>query len=283
MEKTGSLTIRYFDFLDRLGSAANAFIGLACCLLLGILDVLTPVEYVFSFLYLLPISFTTWFSGKKAGFLVSVICTALASRFYLQTGLSSGVWNIASTFGIFTVVALTLSRIRQLLETEKTLSRVDYLTGALNVRAFREFVEYEIKLLQREFSPFSIAYIDIDNFKLVNDNYGHGAGDELLKSVAELIKRVLRKTDIIARVGGDEFVIFFPSTNQGEAKVAIKKISENVSKLSGKYKLPITISLGVVTSLSAAYKLDELLAEADKLMYEVKNDGKNHAHYVVFK
>lgn len=283
MEKTGSLAVRYFAFLDSLGSMANALIGLVCCLLLGAADLLTPVEYVFSFLYLLPVSFTTWFSGKKAGFLVSLICTGLASRFYLQSGLAAGVWNVASIFGIFTVIALTLSRMRELLETEKSLSRVDYLTGALNLRAFREFVEYEIKLLQREFSPFSVAYIDVDNFKLVNDKYGHGTGDELLKSVASIIRSTLRRTDIIARVGGDEFVVFFPSTNQGEVKVAIKKIQENISLLSEKYKLPITISLGVITSLNAVHKLDLLLAESDKLMYEVKSDGKNHAHYLVFR
>lgn len=283
MKKPEKFIARYFSLLDSLGSITNAFIGVACCIVLGITDLLTPVEFVFSFLYLLPIAFTTWFSGKKAGILIAMICTAFVSRLHFQTGLVASAWNIVSVFGIFIVVALMLSRIRQLLENEKKLSRVDFLTGALNVRAFTEFVEYELSLLQREFSPFSLTYIDVDNFKLVNDKYGHGVGDELLKSVAMRIKQVLRRTDIVARVGGDEFVVFFPSTNQNEAKVAVKKISENIRQLAGEYRLPITASLGVVTSMNASYKLNDLLSKADKLMYEVKNDGKNHAHFLVFK
>lgn len=283
MAKIENVITRYFAFLDSLGCTINTIIGVVCCIILAVIDLLTPAEYVFSFLYLLPIAFTTWFSGKKAGFIISLVCATLLSRIYLHLGPLAAAWNIASVFGIFTVVALAFYRIKQLLEIEKSLSRFDSLTGALNLRAFTEFVEYEIKLLQREFSPFSLAYIDVDNFKSVNDTHGHGVGDDLLKSVVMCIKQYLRGTDVIARVGGDEFVIFFPSTDQNKAKIAIKKIYESIAQLSEKNKCLITVSMGIVTSMSRACKFEELLSEADRLMYEVKKDGKNHAHYVVFK
>lgn len=283
MTKNKNLTISYFTLLDSLGSNTNAVIGLMCCLALGLVDLLTPAEYAFSFLYLLPIAFTTWFSSRNAGLFIASLCTILVSRLYLDAGWVAAAWNIISMLGIFSVVALTFSKIRLLLEVEKTLSRVDSLTGALNLRAFTEFMEYEIKILQREFSPFSLAYIDVDNFKSVNDTHGHGVGDELLKSVVMCIKQYLRKTDVIARVGGDEFVVFFPSTDQNKAKVAIEKIYESIAQLSEKNKCPITVSMGVVTSMSLACKYEKLLSEADRFMYEVKKDGKNHAHYVVFK
>ncbi|WP_246545426.1 GGDEF domain-containing protein [Pelotalea chapellei] len=273
-----SLIIRYFRYLDQQGKIVNTLLGLVCSLLLGVLDFLTPMEYSFSFLYLLPISFTTWFAGKRPGLVISIICTAFWSEYRYQGASGAAAWNILSTLGIFCVVAIMLFRIRQLWEAESTLSRTDPLTGVMNLRAFMEIVEYELMRLKREKSPFSIAYIDLDNFKQINDSYGHRKGDELLNEVVRCLASNLRKTDAVARIGGDEFTIFFPATDQKAVKVVTQKVREELKMLSSN-TLATTISMGVVTCIDGACNLDEVISIADSLMYEVKKAGKNNVQY----
>jgi len=272
----------YFRYLDQKGKAFNAFIGLICSVFLGIFDMWMPPEYTLSFLYLLPISFTTWFAGKWAGFVISVLCTGFwsLSRFHEASGAAA--WNIVSTLGIFCVVSLMLFRIRQLLEAESTLSRTDPLTGVMNLRAFTELVEYEIMRLMREGSPFSVAYIDLDNFKLVNDSFGHRQGDELLKAIVGCLNSHLRKTDAVARIGGDEFTIFMPATDQYAVRVVTQKIREELNELSIGNNWVTTISMGVVTCTDGACMLDEIISIADNLMYEVKRAGKNDVQYAEY-
>jgi diguanylate cyclase (GGDEF)-like protein len=272
---------RYYRYHGRCGSTFNFIIGLVCCLLVGVADLLTPHEYIFSFIYILPILFITWFAGKRAGFLVSLICTVFLSYHY-HYSLSASLWNNLSMLGIFCVLTTKLFRIRQLLETESTLSRTDPLTGAMNLRSFSELVEYETMRLQREFNPFSIAYFDVDNLKQVNDQYGHRKGDELLKAVVKCLTQNLRRTDVVARIGGDEFTIFFPATDEKAVKVISQKVIKAINELSKRNNWPTTISMGVVTCTNGESKLSEMIANADKLMYEVKHSGKNDVIYAVY-
>lgn len=280
--KLNTLLSRYFNFLDRQGSAFNTILGIIFASLLGVLDILTPVEYVFSFFYLFPIGFTTWFARKRSGFLISTICTIFVVRHNVHMELFAATWNILSTLGIFTVVTILFYKIRQLLESESTMSRTDPLTGVMNVRAFSELMEYEILRLKRESSSFSIAYFDVDNFKQVNDQHGHRKGDELLKSIVTSLTHNLRKTDVIARMGGDEFIIYFPLTDQEVVKIATQKVREEINLLLQINNWPTTISMGVVTCTSGDCDFDELVAVADKLMYEVKQGGKNDVRYGVY-
>lgn len=277
-----SFITRYFRYLAQKGSGFNTFIGFLCSILLGVLDLFTPLEYTFSFLYLLPISFTTWFAGWRAGFFISILCTAFWSQFNINEFSLAAAWNVLSTFGIFCVVTIMLFRIRQLWETESTLSRTDPLTGVMNLRAFTGLVEYEIVRLRREGSPFSVAYIDLDNFKQVNDRYGHRQGDELLKAVVNCLTLNLRKTDAVARIGGDEFTVFFPSTDAQAVKVVTRKIREELSELSDSNHWATTISMGVVTCTNGACKLEDIISIADRLMYEVKNSGKDNVLYAEY-
>lgn len=277
-----SIITRYFRYLAQQGRGFNTFIGLLCSMLVGVLDLFTPVEYAFSFLYLLPISFTTWFAGWRAGFFISILCTAFWSQYLINEVSVAAAWNVLSTFGIFCVVTVMLYRIRQLWETESTLSRTDPLTGVMNLRAFTELVEYEIVRLKREGSPFSVAYIDLDNFKLVNDRFGHRKGDELLKAVVNCLAMNLRKTDAVSRIGGDEFTVFFPATDAQAVKVVTQKIRGELSELSKINHWATTISMGVVTCVNGACRLDDIISIADKLMYEVKNSGKNNVLYAEY-
>jgi diguanylate cyclase (GGDEF)-like protein len=279
MPKTDNFITRYFDGQS---STFNTIIGLVFCSVIGVFDLVTHDDYIFSLMYILPIVFSTWYVDKNAGILISAICTAFLAFHHSDKLLIVSIWNNLSMFGIFCVVTLMLSRIRQLLENESTLARTDPLTGIRNLRSFSELVEYEALRLRREGSPFSIAYFDIDDFKKVNDTYGHKRGDKYLKELVSCLRKHLRKTDIFARMGGDEFVIFFPATGQNSVKVVTQKVREGLDGLSRSIGWLTTISMGVVTSTNGTCDLDDIITAADKLMYEVKHAGKNNVLYAEY-
>ena len=266
----------------RKGDNFNLLAGLLCCFLLGFLDFLTPDEYVLSFLYILPISFMTLLVGKRAGLSASVLCTIFLSHDYFRLKPLAAAWNIFSAFGIFCAVTIMLSRIRQLLEIERHRSMTDPLTGAMNPRGLSDLAQYEMLLSQRLGTPYTLAFLDIDDFKSVNDTYGHKKGDELLKSIITCISLHLRKTDIVTRMGGDEFSIFFPGTDHPAAKVISQKIRAELAAYSRSNDWSITVSMGVVTCSDGSCGLDEIMTVADNLMYQVKSTGKNNVAYAVY-
>ena len=275
----GFVTKRYFRYLESKGKIFNIFLGLICTALIGVLDVLSPSNATFSFLYLFPIAFVTWFGGKSGGILISFSCAALWSIDNIVDSIIISAWNILSTFAIFCTVSIMLSKIQKMWLDERVLSQKDPLTNVMNLRAFSDLVEYEISLHKRDGSPFSIAYLDLDNFKIVNDRYGHKKGDELLKDVVKNLDENLRKTDVVARVGGDEFAIFLPATDHAAVKVVMDKVKERLLELTESKQLITTFSIGVLTCMGCNSELDDIISIADKLMYEVKNAGKNNVRY----
>lgn len=281
MTSLEKIIVRYFNFLDSKGKTINIILATAWTALFGALDIITPSETSFSFLYLFPIAFVTWFGGKRAGLIFSFICTVFWS---IHNPVDNGIilaWNILSTLAVFCTVSIMLSKIHKMWENDKALSKIDPLTGVMNIRGFYELVEYEISRHQREGSPFSVAYFDLDDFKRVNDRYGHKIGDELLKAVVTNLVESLRKTDVIARVGGDEFAIFLPATGQDTIQVVMEKVREKLHKLSESKQWITTFSIGVVTCTHNDSELEEIISIADNLMYEAKNNGKNGIRYAI--
>lgn len=270
----------YLQYLEQKGAIFNNILGLVFTVLFGVLDIVTPIQYSFILLYIFPVALTTWFGGQVAGIIVSLFCTAFWTYTYTQVDMLSLIWNVLSTLIIFIVISIMLRKIRRMWENDIVLSRTDQLTGAMNRRAFDEIVEYEMLRLQRQNSPFSLAYLDLDNFKSVNDCFGHKRGDELLKAVVACISANLRRTDVVARIGGDEFTIFFPATDQHAVKFVMLKLKEQLRVLSEKNNWPTTFSIGVITCTDTQCDLDRLISLADKLMYEVKRAGKNDVQYL---
>jgi diguanylate cyclase (GGDEF)-like protein len=282
MNMLENLLFRYFQYLDSKGTTYNAVVGLLWTAGIGAFDLVAPDEATHSFLYILPIAFVTWFSGIRLGIAILLMCTVLWSLNNIVESLLISSWNIISTLLFFTAIAALLNKTRAMWENEKKLSRTDPLTGAINLRAFTELVEYEILRSQRDGLPFSLAYLDLDNFKHVNDAYGHSAGDGLLKSIVSNMVHHLRKTDVIARLGGDEFAIFLPATDQTSIKVVMPKIRDELYKLTGHNNWPITVSMGVLTCTDGTGDFDTLVTRADKLMYAVKRAGKDNIRYEVY-
>jgi diguanylate cyclase (GGDEF)-like protein/PAS domain S-box-containing protein len=178
---------------------------------------------------------------------------------------------------------LAFARLQVLaLEREKVLSSVDPLTGTINARVFRDRAREEIDRSRRYGRPFTLAYVDLDNFKTVNDRFGHSAGDNLLRMVTDIIRNNLRTTDIFARVGGDEFAFLLPETDQGSAHAVLDKIRNKVASSLQEAELPVTMSVGAVVYLSPPDSVDSMIQQADNLMYQAKYSGKNRIRQEVY-
>jgi diguanylate cyclase (GGDEF)-like protein len=179
---------------------------------------------------------------------------------------------------------LELKRQRDILEN---LSNLDGLTGIPNRRRFDEFFEQEWQLARRGCFPLSLIMIDIDYFKLFNDNYGHLAGDDCLKQVAQaLAKTIERKTDLLARYGGEEFICILPLTDGKGAVVVANKLRESVLSLDIRHAYSatadhITISQGVATQVPSKHTKPIMLIEAaDKALYQAKACGRNQVKVI---
>lgn len=266
--------------LEKLSKPVLATVGFALIVAVGVVDFLTGIEIAFSLFYLVPISLVTWCAGKRLGF-AAAITSALAwyivdiasERGYSSLAIRS--WNTSIRVSFFFITMVLLSAFKTALTRAEELSRIDHLTGVVNARGFLDLVQKEIDRSRRYKHHFTVVYIDLDNFKTVNDQFGHGKGDELLRIVANTVKSRLRNTDVFARLGGDEFALLFPETGQEAARAAIAKIQLNLLSEMRNNGWPVTLSIGVLTCIEVPRTTDELIKMADDLMYSVKNNGKN--------
>ena len=171
-------------------------------------------------------------------------------------------------------------RVRQLeqeLEHVSEQVREDQLTGTLNRRGLDDAMQREISRAQRKHTAMCVAILDLDNFKKLNDTYGHQAGDDALIHLANVVRKTLRPTDTVARFGGEEFVIVFAETDEKQAVEAMRRLQRELTKrffLHDNERLLITFSAGVAL-LKANETQDGILARADKAMYQAKLQGKN--------
>jgi diguanylate cyclase (GGDEF)-like protein len=266
----------------------TGFFCVLLVLLIGVIDYQTGYELAFSLFYLVPICLATWVSGRDMGLLLSILGACV---WYLADVLSGHVysssliylWNTGIRLGFFAVVTFTLAALRESLEHERNLSRTDPLTDAANSRAFLELVQSEVQRYERYQHPFTVVYIDLDNFKTVNDRYGHLVGDKILHAIVAEIRKRLRKTDVVGRLGGDEFGLFLPETGQEAAQVVVKKIRAGILDTMQMRKLPVTASLGVVTCQGIPHSGETLIKLADDLMYTIKNHGKDGIGYSIYE
>lgn len=162
------------------------------------------------------------------------------------------------------------------LEALRSLAFIDELTGVLNRRGFEYFLGEKKRETERFRKTFGILFIDIDDFKQINDTYGHKIGDKVLKMVAEVLKSNLRINDIVARYGGDEFVVISEITDEDELRGLANKIKIliNNSFIEDNSKI-VKVSVSIGGSISKEGNLERVLEEADRLMYVSKSKGKN--------
>lgn len=250
---------------------------------IGIANYLIGTELSFFILYLIPVSFVTSFVGKRAGFLISAASTAVWLMVDVMGGKTYSApfiqyWNAGvRLFFMLLVVSLQSSLAR-----EKFLARTDYLTGIANSRQFFNLSGKEIDRARRYGQPISVAYIDVDNFKEVNDTYGHNTGDLLLQTVADIIKTNSRSIDIQGRLGGDEFALLLPQTEAEAAVAVLQKLQKLLLSAMAKKGWIATFSFGAITFMSPPASVEDMIEKADRVMYSAKESGKNKIRHEVF-
>lgn len=169
-------------------------------------------------------------------------------------------------------------QIRMELEKQRHQAQTDSLTGLPNRRAFSTALDNHLAQLEYHNKSFSLAYLDLDNFKEVNDTQGHQAGDLLLQRFGRFLNQLCRSRDLIARIGGDEFAIILAESNEKQTLIALQRICDQVVKLFAKENWPVTVSIGWVycSKQCPTGSSSELMMTADKAMYQAKKQGKNN-------
>jgi diguanylate cyclase (GGDEF)-like protein len=236
--------------------------------------------------YLLPIALLTWCVGQRAGLAMCVAATAtwfladMAGDAQTAVPTLARLWNGGMHLGVYVAVCLLLPAVKEL-QREQELARVDPLTGTANRRRLCEAVQLELMRSRRYARPMTVAFVDLDGFKSVNDRFGHAMGDRLLCEVVATMVRMVRRTDLLARIGGDEFVLLLPEIDQEAAKVIMPKLQSALDVQMQQRDWSVTFSIGVLTWRGGNVDAEELIRIADRLMYDIKRNGKNAIAYAV--
>lgn len=259
-------------------------IGATAVIAISFLDYLITADLAFSIFYLLPISFVSQYGERWFTIFLVLISTLgwfiAESAAKVDLSFVLVLWNTAVRLMVFLTIALLLLNLKTAYEREKKLSRIDGLTEIANRRHFLELLQIEYKRSLRYEHCFTLAYFDLDNFKQINDRFGHHTGDKLLKIIAQTIKTQIRETDTVARLGGDEFALLLPETDYETARYILNRLQQKLMMAIEAY--PVSFSIGAFTFLNLPQSLDSIIAQADRLMYEVKKSGKNRLEHRVF-
>jgi diguanylate cyclase (GGDEF)-like protein len=249
-------------------------------------DDLTGNDVSFTLLYLGPIGFATWFSGMRWGLSLSVfsaigstLCDVAARAEPLPWAIQT--WNLAVQFGVFVSLSFLLGALKARLEGEQALARTDPLTRVANRRAFVEAANLEIERARRSREPLTVAYIDCDDFKRVNDVLGHAEGDALLAAVGATLRGETRAVDAVARLGGDEFGLLLVNADGPTAEATLQRVRLALLVAMRERGWSVTFSIGAITFLAPPTSAYEMIARADDLMYALKRGDKNGVRHEV--
>jgi diguanylate cyclase (GGDEF)-like protein len=265
-------------------------LGMVLCV--GAADYITQADLLLILFYLAPIGFATWFASLRGGLTIAVLSAGVstgADLLYLfhyrpaaTVELAVVIWNGFMILGTALAIVATLSALKNRLESQELLARTDALTRIANRRAFFEAATLELERARRQGRPLTVAYADIDDFKLVNDRLGHAQGDALLVAVAQTLRRATRPFDTVARLGGDEFGIVLPETGAPAAEAILTRLRDEVLAAVEQGRWAVGVSVGAAVFLAPPRDVDELTARADELMYMVKRGAKGSIRIGVF-
>ncbi|MGQ0703492.1 MAG: GGDEF domain-containing protein [Gemmatimonadales bacterium] len=244
----------------------------------------TGPEIALGVFYLPAIAAVSWYCGSQVGIgmaLLATVASGLAAWSRLpHPELSVVLWNSGAQLIFFHFAAIMVGTVARQTVRLANLAREDPLTGIPNRRAFFEELDRALEWGRRHYTPWVLAYVDVDDFKQINDGHGHAEGDEVLRLVARTLREATRRVDVVARVGGDEFALLLPETDGTQAERVIGHViallRERTRELTGGVKgKRVTFSTGVVTFAVSPASPDTALALADACMYGVKQNGKD--------
>jgi diguanylate cyclase (GGDEF)-like protein len=242
------------------------------------IDASAPRELSILGVYLLPIVVVAWAFPDPSAWVVEIACgIAICSieevnaPSYSSTSLL--VVSIAFRALFFAAVAIAAHDVKRAHRVLEVRSERDPLTGLLNRRGFEKAARLEIERARRHHRPIALAFLDIDDFKRINDQRGHWTGDRVLQLVGQTLLGG-RQLDVAARVGGDEFVILMPETSTRGAQMAVERLRRSFHASARSFGVRATFTTGVATFARPPRHVGALLAEADRLLFEGKRTQK---------
>lgn len=245
---------------------------------LGVLRTATDGVFTFASLAMLPVIVIAWIGGKKHGLIIAFLAAAMwavadavTERQYSTQWIP--VINTVTRLITYSLVALLVAQVHLKFEKEHKHATRDALTGLKNRRGFFEIGAAEVERAKRYEHPLAVIFLDLDDFKQLNDVRGHDAGDAALRATARALRGFRRSSDLVARLGGDEFAVLLPEIGYDAAVEASRKILMAVHASLKKFP-PVKASIGVAWFGKVDRLFPAMLKAADELMYEVKESGK---------
>ncbi|HET8930571.1 MAG TPA: GGDEF domain-containing protein [Acidimicrobiales bacterium] len=260
----------------RISKAAAQVLALLLVVVITTADYLTDPYLAFSTFYLIPVAIMAWYSTRVRALIFSVLVTVagIGAR-ALDPGeirLSIIVTNGLLRQALFVFAVLLVEAERTARNHVAKLSTTDPLTGMLNRRAFTELGRDHLLQAARRGTPVTLVYTDLDDLKTRNDEQGHEAGDRMITGFADAMIATFRETDLVTRIGGDEFCCLLADTDEAEADAVLTRFESVLSQVGPQ---PAHASMGAVTTVpTTRTSISDLIHEADVLMYEAKLAGK---------
>lgn len=272
---TGLTTLALAREHSRLGALGRTLAFTFAAAVLSVGDYLTGADVAFTALYVLLVALGAWVGGQALGVGLSTFATASWFLTELATTtrrLSGAVtaWNASSELAVFLVVTALVVALRRALGAEHLLAHTDPLTGVLSRRGLLAAGQIERARLQRGGRGLTVAFLDVDGFKAINDAHGHHAGDALLQCIGETLLRELRAFDVAGRWGGDEFVLLLPDDGEAPGEALLLRVRAALERAAHRRGFPVGFSIGATRVTAPAPPLEQLLQAADRRMYEDK-------------
>jgi diguanylate cyclase (GGDEF)-like protein len=233
---------------------------------LGAIDYFSEANLSFLVFYLVPVFLVTLRAGLWPGVFASVGATAIwflanINQFDPRVDAIIPYWNLAETLGVFVFFTYILTALVASIDQEREGARFDSLTRVANRGYFHEVLDREIVRSRRYRRTFTLVYMDIDNFKALNDSQGHAAGDALLRTVADILLRGTRHVDTPARLGGDEFALLLPETGYDASRAFLLHLQAQLDEAMKRTGRAVTVTMGAVTYASPIHSAEEMIGK----------------------
>jgi diguanylate cyclase (GGDEF)-like protein len=270
----------FYSARPKLAAFALSALALAVLTLFHVGLGFTPALRV---LYVLPIWFCTRTGGRAMGLAMVAATTVMNALVECRIAPGAAMWHRVCpdailNFGALSAIMLLIAQVEETLARHQRLALHDPLTGLLNRRALEEFGTHAFGRARQFAQPLTVVMLDCDGFKLLNDRYGHAAGDHVLQLLARTLEENTRSSDLLARFGGDEFVVVLQDTDQAEAQRVMARVEHMFEQAVLQAGFEASLSVGFAPIEEESSSIDDLLKDADTAMYARKELKKASAY-----